>query len=140
MIMFPYFGYDDMIYFSRYSLVNSNNLLEDVFRDLFRFSIGITGSIVTLTILSLTLRFKILKGKLVLFLTTIGSMTFGIYVFQDLLLLLLYPLSKYLNPHYYIANSIISFACIFSLSIILTRFAKRKRWSSIIFLGQINNK
>lgn len=135
MFMLQGFGYDDMIYFSRYSLLGSVDLCADMARDVFRFAIGIVGSLVVLIALHLAIQTGMLRGRVLGYLKTVGSMTFGIYVFQDLLLLVLNPLAKYLNTDYYIQNSVISFTVIFAASVGLTRIAEKSKGASMLFLG-----
>lgn len=136
LLMLQGFGYDDMIYFSRYSLLRSTDLWQDISRDVFRFTIGIVGSLSVLLALQLAIRLGVLKGSCLAYLKSIGSMTFGIYVFQDLMLLVLNPFAKYLNEDYYVLNSAVAFIVIFVISVVLTRLAGKKRWMSTLFLGK----
>lgn len=133
--MFPFFGYDDMIYFSRYSLLGSQHLGDDVKRDLLRFGIGVSGSLLMITALHLVIRFRVLKGKSLSWLTKVGRMTFGIYVFQDLLLLVFAPAAKLLNSNYYILNATVSFLLLFYLAVWLTHTARKHPLASRLFLG-----
>lgn len=137
ILMFPHFGNDEMIYFSRYSLVGSIDIVGDILRDLFRFFIGVVGSLMMLLALNILIRLNILSGRMFSFLTTIGGMTFGLYVFQDLLLMFLSPMAKFLNRDYYILNALISFVFIFLMAIYMTRIAGNNKWSSLLFLGKV---
>ena len=135
LCMFPHFGYDDMIYFSRYSLIDSQHLGEDVKRDLLRFGIGVSGSLLTITALHWAIWLRLLRGKSLLWLTKIGRMTFGIYVFQDLLLLVFAPAGRLLNSNYYLINATASFLLLFTLAVWLTHTATKHKWASRLFLG-----
>lgn len=136
-LMLQFFGQDDMIYFSRYSLLGSSEICTDMAHDGFRFIIGIVGSLVILLALHMLIKSNILKGQALELLNSIGSMTFGIYVFQDLMLLTFSPLSKYLNGDYYVLNSAIAFVVIFVLSVVMTRIAEKDKWMSLLFLGKV---
>lgn len=136
LLMLQNFDYDDMIYFSRYSLLGSTNLWADVSKDAFRFLIGIVGSLVVLIALHLAIKVGLLRGKFMKYAKSVGSMTFGIYVFQDLLLLVLNPLKKYLNGDYCILNSSVFFMSILILSVVFTRMAQKIKWVSKLFLGK----
>lgn len=135
-IMLRHFDYDDMIYFSRYSLLGSTDIWQDTARDIFRFAIGLVGSLMVLQCIHICLLTKILNSHLIAWLSSLGSMTFGIYVFQDLMLSLLTPFIKYLDSHYYIINAVVFFIIILTASIALTRYAKTKKYASWLFLGQ----
>lgn len=138
LIMLRYFDYDTMIYFSRYSLLGSQDILGDFARDTFRFVIGIVGSIAVLLALYLTINSSLIRKKKILeSLKYVGSITFGIYVFQDLMLLAMGPLSKHLNKNYYVLNSAVAFLVILTMSIVLTRLAGKNRWLSVLFLGKV---
>lgn len=138
--MFPHFGYDDMIYFSRYSLIGSIDIVGDIIRDLFRFGIGVAGSLMTLLALNIVIRMKIFSGRFLCFFITIGGMTFGLYVFQDLILMLLGPITKHLDSEYYILNSVISFVVIFAMASLMTMMAEKSKWASLLFLGKSKKK
>lgn len=45
LLIFPYYGYHDMIYFSRYTLLESENILMDLWKDIFRFIIGLLAAL-----------------------------------------------------------------------------------------------
>lgn len=135
-IMLRHFDYDDMIYFSRYSLLGATDIWQDTARDIFRFAIGLVGSLMVLLCLHICLLTKILNSHLITWLSSLGSMTFGTYVFQDLMLSLLTPFIKYLDSHYYIINAVVFFIIILTASIALTRYAKTKKYASWLFLGQ----
>ena len=136
LIMFPYFDFDDMIYFSRYSLASSDDIGRDIVKDLFRFSIGIMGSIGTLLALNVLIRLRMLKGRSLSYLSIIGNMTFGLFVFQDLMLMILNPIAKHLNSEYYILNSFISFVVIFITALLLTIMAEKSKLTRFLFLGK----
>lgn len=135
-IMLGRFGYDDMIYFSRFSLLGSTDVKMDLARDMFRFAIGLVGSLMVLQLLNLAISIRSFSEKIIACLSSIGRMTFGIYVFQDLMLLVLSPITKYLDVSHYLINAIVFFVIIFSVSIFLTRYAKEKKYMSLFFLGQ----
>lgn len=126
-----------MIYFSRYSLLGSIDILTDIKRDVFRLSIGVLGSLMILLSLHLAISLQLINRKVLVGLTHVGSMTFGIYVFQDLLLIILGPVNRhFLDGNHYIANSAISFIVIFFMAILLTKFAEKRKWASLLFLGK----
>lgn len=136
-LLLPYFRYDNMIYFSRYSLLGSIDILTDIKRDVFRLSIGVLGSLMILLSLHLAISLQLINRKVLVGLTHVGSMTFGIYVFQDLLLIILGPVNRhFLDGNHYIANSAISFIVIFFMAILLTKFAEKRKWASLLFLGK----
>lgn len=139
-LMLTSFDIDDMIYFSRYSIYNSLEIWIDVSRDILRFAIGIVGSLMVLSLLNLLIEHGLFPQALQKALSKIGRMTFGIYVFQDILLFLLSPVYRHLSDNYYIINSIVLFLVIFGCSIYLTQLSERKKWASILFLGNIATK
>lgn len=139
-MMLRYFDYDDMIYFSRYSLLGSADIGMDLERDISRFVIGLVGSLMVLQCIHVCLLIKILNSRLIAWLSSLGGMTFGIYVFQDLMLLLLSPVVKYLDSQHYIINALVFFIIILTASIALTRYAKTKKYASWLFLGQKSKK
>ena len=130
------FGYHDMIYFSRFSLLGSTYVKMDLARDMFHFAIGLVGSLMVLQLLNLAISIRSFSEKIIACLSSIGRMTFGIYVFQDLMLLVLSPITKYLDVSHYLINAVVFFVIIFSVSIFLTRYAKEKKYMSLFFLGQ----
>lgn len=135
-VQLSHFYVDDMIYFSRYTLLGSADIKMDVTRDLFRFSIGMTGSIMVLLFLHLVMRLGLVNPHLVNGLTSVGKMTFGIYVFQDLLQRLLTPLYKHMHADYYIANGIFLFIILLSLSLLLTWYSNKNKIMGLLFLGK----
>lgn len=126
------FGYDDMI--SRFSLLGSTDVKMDLARDIFHFAIGLVGSLMVLQLLNLAISIRSFSKKIIACLSSIGRMTFGIYVFQDLMLLVLSPITKYLDVSHYLINAVVFFVIIFSVSIFLTRYAKEKKYMSLFFL------
>lgn len=130
------FDYDDMIYFSRYSLLGSATPCADMARDVFRFVIGIVGSLVVLLALHLAIQTGMLRGNVLGYLKAVGSMTFGIYVFQDLLLLVLNPMSRLLNEDYWILYSTIAFWILLWFSVKCTIISEKNPIVSKLFLGK----
>lgn len=133
----PSFDYDDMIYFSRYSLYGSHCFMADIERDLFRLSIGMIGSLMVLMTIYLAIRWHLLGDKVLAVMSNIGRMTFGIYVFQDLMLIIVGLAAKYMNSDYYWMNSFVSFVMIFLMAIFLTHTADKNRYLRFLFLGKI---
>lgn len=136
-LLLPYFRYDNMIYFSRYSLLGSIDILTDIKRDVFRFGIGVLGSLMILLSLHLVISMQLISRKVLAGLTHVGSMTFGIYIFQDFMLIVFGPINRHLlDKSHYVVNSAISFIVIFFMAILLTKLAEKRKWASLLFLGK----
>lgn len=131
-----HFSKEDMIYFSRYSLLGSVNLLEDIYRDLFRFFIGVVGSIMIILLLSIILQLKLLHGQLLSKIKDIGSNTFGLYVFQDFMLLLLVPFFRKMSTGNLVVSSLLSFIVLYIGATLLLYVSKKNKILSLIFLGK----
>jgi len=129
------FDYHDMIYFSRYTLLGSEDLLMDLWRDMYRFLIGLVGSIMVLSGLYVFSHISPIGRTCLKFLSWLGEYTFGIYVFQDLMLVLCSPFTKYLSRDLWVFNSLLSFCIIFSFSLWLTIYGHKCRIVAKLFMG-----
>ena len=116
--------------------MGSVNLLEDIYRDLFRFFIGVVGSIMIILLLSIILQLKLLHGQLLSKIKDIGSNTFGLYVFQDFMLLLLVPFFRKMSTGNLVVSSLLSFIVLYIGATLLLYVSKKNKILSLIFLGK----
>lgn len=95
LILLCYFDRDKYIYISAHTIIGKD-IIRQLYNDLFRYLIGLIGSIFTLTILYRIYLTTIKHNKLQVrnFIWTIGKNTMGIYI-----------ISSYLNSYFWINNT-----------------------------------
>lgn len=135
-LMLRDFSFEDTIYTSRYSLLGSEDIWKDLGRDFYRLAIGLTGSILTIIFVKFLLQKKWLSGTPMQILSSIGRSTLGLYIFQELIFLVLYPVFQhYYKGEWWMINSLFSFVLVFGSAYWLTVFAKKNRVLRFLFLG-----
>lgn len=135
-VLFSRFGYSDFIYSGRYSILGDCDILDVLKEDAYRFSIGLIGSVMVMSLLHLLIKTSLLKGRVLSLLTSLGRATLPIYVFQDLIISFASPFLWRFNSDYYILNVVVAFIVMFTMSIVLTKWAYINSLGSQLFLGQ----
>lgn len=112
------------------------DILDVLKEDAYRFSIGLIGSVMVMSLLHLLIKTSLLKGRVLSLLTSLGRATLPIYVFQDLIISFASPFLWRFNSDYYILNVVVAFIVMFTMSIVLTKWAYINSLGSQLFLGQ----
>lgn len=136
LVLFTRFGYSDLIYSGRYSILGDCGILDVLKEDAYRFFIGLIGSVMVISLLHFLIETSLLKGRALSLLISLGRATLPIYVFQDLIISVASPFLWRFNSDYYILNVVIAFIVMFIMSIVLTKWAYINSWGSQLFLGQ----
>lgn len=135
VLMLKNFNVHDMIYFSRLSIIGADGIYQALGKDMFRFVIGMVGSIIVIALLHLLISKCCLKGKVLTILSYVGRCTFGIYVFQDIVLLFVEPIFKFVPHVQWPIRSAIGFFFISFVSFMLMRISSQYKVATLLFLG-----
>lgn len=138
ILLFSFFDYDKYIYISKYSITFSyNSLVVQFLIDIYRFLLGVSGSIFISVSVSLVLNFlknnkircySLIKKVLV----TMGTESMEIYILSVLVFNIpLLKVGKHLFPSYFI-NIVEAFIIVIAC-IILSRIIKRLPFANLIF-------
>ena len=131
IVLLLFYDYDKSIYISGYTILNKNAIIQ-MYNNIFRFTIGMAGSITMIYIIhALT---KILPNKINRILTYIGKNTFGIYIisgyiFNDLIII---TASLTGLNYFYLIFEIL---CVLCISIIINALLKKFKLTNRLFLG-----
>ena len=132
LVLLCIYDYDKYIYTSGYTILGRNAIVQ-INNNLFRFAIGMLGSITIMHIIY-TLANK-LPSKVKLFFAYIGKNTMGIYlisgyIFTEILCLITSQLGG-VNYFYIFVETI----CILFVSLIITTFLKKNQLTNRLLLG-----
>ena len=131
-LMFRFFTYDSYIYTSGYTLIDKD-IFSQLGINIYRFSIGLLGSLVV--ILCFSLIANPLRGKLQNSICLIGKNSLGIYLISGILFI--YILPKITQPLTSINYAIIALETIIILflSLVLSFSLRKNIFLNKIFLG-----
>lgn len=134
LLLFKYFNYNSYIYTSGYSILKNGNVnLYQIVIDIYRFAIGLVGSILMITLLYLFFlvdKFFYLKN-----IKYLGKETLGIYIITSYLYLIIIKFSFIKNSNLnYLNASIYSLIFIF-ISLIIVKIIKKIKILNIILFG-----
>ena len=122
--------------------INRPNGIHFFVLDLYRFATGITGCVFILAVIKWWFKTSRIKShhasNITMWFTVIGSYSMGIYCLQDLLFYIYIRSimqSIYSSNGFNILTMSITFLIILYLSIVLTRFQKKNKYTNFYLLG-----
>lgn len=132
LVLLIFYDYDKYIYTSGYTILGKKAIVQ-IYNDLFRFAIGMVGSITIMHILYALI--NKLPSRVAHFFAYIGKSTMGIYIisgyiFKEILCSVASQLSG-VNYFYIFIETL----CILFISIIGTAFLKKNNLTNRLFLG-----
>lgn len=132
LVLLFFYDYDKYIYTSGYTILGKNAIVQ-IYNDLFRFVIGMVGSITVLLIIYAFV--KKLPGRVAHFFAYIGKNTMGIYIISNYIFAeILRSVASSLSGvnYFYIC---IETLCILFVSIMITAFLKKNKLTNCLLLG-----